>query len=95
MWLRHHNASKCLHLEAAEQLQAQESTSNDDAESVEAKQEASGPGQRDGADTGSNQDAESVTAREDASEDDSDMEEGEIEGEAAACTGCMLRCSRA
>lgn len=32
------------------------------------------------AEAGSNQDAESVTARDDASDDDSDIEEGEIAG---------------
>ena len=48
---------------------------------MEAKQEASGSGQHDGSDTGSNQDAESVQARGGASEDESDMEEGEIHGE--------------
>ena len=66
---------------AEEVLQAQDRTSNDDAESVEAKQEASGVEEQDDAeDAGINLDAESVTARGEASEDDSDMEEGEIHG---------------
>lgn len=58
-------------------------TSNDGAESVEAKQDSEEARER-GADTGSNQDAESVTARDYLSPDDSDLEEGEIAGRTAA-----------
>ena len=61
-------------------LQAQERSSNDGAESVEAKQETSGAEEEDAEDAGINLDAESVHARGDASEEDSDMEEGEIHG---------------
>lgn len=61
-------------------LQAQERTSNDGAESVEAKQEMSGADEQEVEDAGINLDAESVTARGEASEDESDMEEGEIHG---------------
>lgn len=64
----------------AQVLQAQERTSNDGAESVEAKQTASAADEQDAEDVGINLDAESVTARGDATEDDSDMEEGEIHG---------------
>lgn len=61
-------------------LQANDRTSNDGAESVEAKQGASRAEDQDLEDAGLNLDAESVHAREEASEDDSDMEEGEIHG---------------
>ena len=82
--------SHCIQAQAAGQftaaaeavlLQASERTCNDGAESIEAKQEPSGSGQQDGSDSGSNQDAESVQARGGVSEDESDMEEGEIHGE--------------
>ncbi|KAL3136862.1 kinesin-like protein, variant 2 [Trebouxia sp. C0009 RCD-2024] len=63
---------------------AQERTSNDGAESVEAKQEMSGADEQEVEDAGINLDAESVTARGEASEDESDMEEGEIHGRTAA-----------
>ena len=61
-------------------FQGQERTSNDGAESVEAKQDATQTAQKGAAEAGSNQDAESVTAKDDASDDDSDIEEGEIAG---------------
>jgi len=61
-------------------LQGQERTSNDGAESVEAKQETAQGTQRGTAETGSNQDAESVTAKDGGSDDDSGTEEGEIAG---------------
>ena len=61
-------------------LQGQQRTSNDGAESVEAKQEMSQGAQRGTAETGSNQDAESVTAKDGGSADDSGTEEGEIAG---------------
>ena len=61
-------------------LQAEDWLSNDGAESVGAKQEASGCGQQEVEDTGSNHDAESVRARSEPSDDESDMEEGEIQG---------------
>lgn len=60
-------------------MQLQRRTSNDGAESVEAKQDSEEARER-GTDTGSNQDAESVTARDYLSPDDSDLEEGEIAG---------------
>lgn len=61
-------------------LQATDRTSNDGAESVEAKQGASWAEDQNLEDAGINLDAESVHAREEGSEDDSDMEEGEIHG---------------
>ena len=61
-------------------LQGQERTSNDGAESVEAKQETAQGAQHNTAETGSNQDAESVTAKDGGSDDDSGTEEGEIAG---------------
>lgn len=67
-------------------LQAHDRTSNDGAESVEAKQEASGAEDQDLEDAGVNLDAESVHARGEASEDDSDMEDGEIHGRHYMCS---------
>ena len=61
-------------------LQGEERTSNDGAESVEAKQETAQGAQRGTAETGSNQDAESVTAKDGGSDDDSGTEEGEFAG---------------
>ena len=71
-------------------LQAQGRSSNDGAESVEAKQETSGAEEEDADDVGINLDAESVHARGEASEDDSDMEEGEIHGkhQQSLCASC-------
>ncbi|KAL3158040.1 kinesin-like protein [Trebouxia sp. C0010 RCD-2024] len=63
---------------------AQERTSNDGAESVEAKQGPSGADEQEVEDAGINLDAESVIARGEASEEESDMEEGEIHGRTAA-----------
>ena len=67
-------------------LQAHDRTSNDGAESVEAKQGASSAEEQDLEDAGINLDAESVHARGEASEDDSDMEEGEIHGRHYMCS---------
>lgn len=71
-------------------LQVQDRSSNDGAESVEAKQETSEAEEEDAEDAGINLDAESVHARGDASEDDSDMEDGEIHGKHryVLCASC-------
>lgn len=73
-------------------LQAQYRSSNDGAESVEAKQETFGAEEEDAEDAGINLDAESVHARGEASEDDSDMEEGEIHGKHhfKLCASCHV-----
>ena len=73
-----------------QQKMLQERSSNDGAESVEAKLETSGAEDEDAEDAGINLDAESVHARGEASEDESDMEEGEIHGkqQCLLCAGC-------
>ena len=74
-FLLNHVPSQCVC-----DLQGQDRTSNDGAESVEAKQETAQGAQHGTAETGSNQDAESVTAKDSGSDDDSGTEEGEIAG---------------
>ena len=71
----------CNGLQAADRRSEDGSESvNDGAESVEAKQDRAEGEQQEVEGAVHNQDAESVTARANASDDDSDLEEGEIAG---------------